>query len=77
MDAGIWHQVGLEFVQVDVQGTVKPQAGSNRRNNLGNQAVQVLIIGSWNVEITTADVIDSLVINKECAVGMLDGAVSR
>ncbi len=33
VDAGIRHQVRLEFVQVDVQGPVKPERGSDRGHN--------------------------------------------
>lgn len=33
MDSGIRNQVGLEFVQVDVQGSIESQRGSNRRDD--------------------------------------------
>lgn len=68
-------QVGLELVQVDVQGAIKAQAGSHGRHYLSDEAIQVLIVGSRDIKAATADVVHGLVINQECAVGMLDGAV--
>ena len=68
MDARIWHQVCLELVQVDVECAIKAQARSNGAHDLGDEAVQVLVVRTWNVEIATADVIDGLVIDKEGAV---------
>jgi hypothetical protein len=29
VDSWVWHQVGLEFSQIDVQSTVKPQRSGN------------------------------------------------
>jgi len=34
-------QVGLEFVQVDIQGTIKTQRGSDGGYNLGNQPIEI------------------------------------
>lgn len=39
VNSGIWNQVGLELVQIDVQGTVKSQGTGDGRYNLGNQSV--------------------------------------
>ena len=73
----VGNQVGLELVQIDVKSTVETQAGGDGADNLGNQAVEVLIVGTRNVQVATADIVDSLVVNKERAVGVLDGAMSR
>ena len=69
------HQVGLELGQVDVQGTIKAETGSDRANDLGNQTVQVLKAGTRDVQVATADVVDSLVVHQEGAIGVLNGAV--
>ena len=37
---------------------------------LCNQAVEVLVVGTLNPEIATADVVDSLIVNHEAAVGV-------
>lgn len=62
------HQVGLEFGQVDIEGTIETETGGDRADHLGDQAVQVLIAGTRNVQVATADVVDSLVVDQESAV---------
>lgn len=69
------HQVSLELVQVDVEGTIESEGGSNRADDLGDQAVEVFVAGAGNVEVATANVVDSLVIDEEGAVRVLDRAV--
>ena len=77
MDARVGHKVGLELVQINVERTVESQAGRDRADNLSNQAVEVLIVRAGNVQAATADIVHSLVVNEERAVGVLDGAMSR
>lgn len=77
VDTGVWDQVGLELVQVDVQGAIEPQRRGNRGDNLGNQAVQMLVTRAGNVQIPAADVVHGLVVNKKGAIRVLDSAVSR
>ena len=45
------------------------------QRTLSNQAVEVLIAGSLNAQITTADIINSLIINHETAVGVFQSGV--
>jgi hypothetical protein len=33
VDTGVWHQVGLELVEIDVEGTVESERSSNGRDN--------------------------------------------
>jgi hypothetical protein len=33
MDTGVWDQVGLEFVQINVEGTIETEGGSDGRDN--------------------------------------------
>ena len=75
MDPGVGHQVGLELIQVYVEGTIEPQGSSDGRNNLTDQPVKVGVRWSLNIEVTTADVVDSLVVDHEGAVGVLEGGV--
>lgn len=77
VDTRIGDQVGLELVEVDVQGTVKSQGRGDGADDLGNEAVHVLIIGTWDVQIPSADVVDGLIVHQEGAVGVFNGAVSR
>ena len=41
VDARVGHQVGLELRHVHVEGTVEAQRRGERRDDLGDQAVQV------------------------------------
>lgn len=45
-------------------------------HTLSDEAVQVLIVGALNAEVPAANVVDSLVVNHERAVGVLQGGVS-
>lgn len=75
MDTRVWHQVGLEFVQIHVQGTIKSQAGRDGADDLSDESIQMLVVWTWDVEVALANVVDGLVVDKESAVGVLDGAV--
>ena len=75
VDTGVGDQVGLELVQVDVERTIETQGSGDGGDNLGNQAVQVLVAGALNSEVTAADVVDGLVVNHEAAVGVLQSGV--
>ena len=75
VDTGVGDQVGLELVQVDVERTIETQGSGDGGDNLGNQAVQVLVAGALDSEVTAADVVDGLVVNHEAAVGVLQGGV--
>jgi hypothetical protein len=37
----------------------------------------MFVVGTRNVQVATADIVDSLVVNEERAVGIFDGAVGR
>lgn len=76
VDTGVGDQVGLEFVQIDVEGTIETQGGGDGGNNLSDQAVQVLVAGALNAEVAAANVVDGLVVDHEAAVGVLQGGVS-
>mmetsp|Transcript_9445 Transcript_9445/g.15172 ORF Transcript_9445/g.15172 Transcript_9445/m.15172 type:complete len:464 (-) Transcript_9445:98-1489(-) len=64
------NQVGLELGDINVQGTVKTKGGGKRRNDLGNQAVQVGVGGFLDVKVTAADIVESLVVKTEGTVGV-------
>ena len=75
MDTRIGDQVGLELSNIDVKGTIESEGSSERRDNLSNKSVQVGVGGSLNVEVTTADVIDSLVVEHDGNIGVLEEGV--
>jgi hypothetical protein len=77
VDTRVRDQVGLELVQIDVQGTVEAQRRGDGRDDLGDQAVEVLVARPRDIQIPAADVVHGLVINQEGTVRVLNGAVGR
>ena len=75
VDTGVWHQVGLELGQVDVEGTIETQRGRDRGDDLTDQTVQVGVGGAFDVQVATADVVDGFVVDHEGAVGVFQGGV--
>ena len=76
MNSGIRDQVGLEFSHIDVQSTIESERGSQRGDNLSNKSVQVGIGGPLNVEISSADIVDSFVIEHDCDISVFQKRVS-
>merc|ERR1711975_180325 len=58
VDAGVGHQVGLELGDVDVEGAVEAERGGERRDDLGDQTVEVGVGRALDVDGTTADIVD-------------------
>ena len=77
MDSGIWDQVGLELSDVDVQGSVESQRGSQGGDDLRNESVQVGVGWSLDIEISSADIIDGFVVEDDCDISVLQEGVSR
>ncbi len=75
VDPRVRDQVGLELGQVDVEGAVKAERGSDGRDNLSNEPVQVGVRGALDVEVAAADVVDRLVVDHEGAVRVLERRV--
>merc|ERR1719205_215874 len=75
VDPRVGNQVGLELVEIHVQGAIEPQGSSDRGDDLADQPVQVGVARPLNVEIPAADVIDRLVVDHEGAVAVLEGGV--
>ena len=69
------NQVGLELVEIDVKSTIETEGRGDGRNDLGDQAVQVLVARTRNIEVSSANVIHSLVVDKEGNVTVFEGAV--
>jgi len=75
MDSWVWHQVGLEFSNINVQGTVESQGGGKGRNGLGDQSVQVGVGWSLDIELSSADIIDSFVVQHDSDISVLQERV--
>jgi len=76
MDSWVWDQVGLEFGHIDVEGTIESQRGSQRGDDLGNESVQVGVSGSFDVELSSADIVDSFVVEHDGDISVLKEGVS-
>jgi len=77
VNTGLWHQVGLELGDIHVQGSVESQRGGQRGDDLCNQPVQVGLGGALDVQVASADVLDGLVVEHDCHVGVLQQRVGR
>ena len=77
VDPGVGHQVGLELIEVDVEGAVKAKRGCDAGDNLGYEPVEVGVSWTFDVQVALADVVDGLVVHHEGAVGVLEGGVRR
>merc|ERR1712025_1289281 len=77
VDTRVWHQVGLELGDVHVQGTIETQRSRQRGRDLLDDAVQVGVRRALNVQATTANIVDGLVVQTESHIGVLQQRVRR
>ena len=75
MDPGIGHQISLELVKVNVEGSIESKRSGDRRDDLRDEAVKVSVRGPLDVQVPPTDVVDGLVVHHEGAVGVLQGSV--
>jgi hypothetical protein len=75
MDTWVRDKVSLELCQIHIEGTIKTERSRDGRNNLTNQSVKIGISWPFNVQVTTADIVNSLVVYHEGAIGMFQGSV--
>jgi len=76
MDSGVGDEVSLELGDIDVEGTVESERGSEGGDNLGNESVQVGVGGSLDIKVSSADIVDGLVIEHDGDIGVLKEGVS-
>ena len=70
MDSWVWHQVGLELSNINVQSTIESEGGSEGGDDLSNESVQVGVGWSLDIEVSSADIIDGFVIKHNGNIGM-------
>jgi len=75
VDTWVWHQVGLELSDIDVEGTVESEGGSEGGDNLGNESVQVGVGWALDIEVAAADIVDGLVVEHDGNIGVLEEGV--
>ena len=71
VDTWVWHQVSLELGNIDVKGTIESEGGSEGGDNLGNESVKVGVGWSLNVKVSSADIVDSFVVEHDGDIGVL------
>jgi hypothetical protein len=69
------HEIGLELIQINVEGTIETQARGNRANNLGDKSVEVLIPRARDIQVALTDTKDSLIVDEESAFRVLNSAM--
>jgi len=75
MDTGVGDEVGLELSHIDVEGTIESEGGSEGGDNLGDESVEVSVGWSLNVQVSSADIVDSLVIEHDGDISVLEEGV--
>jgi len=75
MDSGVGDQVGLELSDIDVEGTIESEGGSQGGDDLSDQSVEVGVGGSLDVEVSSADIVNGLVIDHDCDISVLEEGV--
>ena len=75
MDSWVWHQVCLELSNINVQSTIESEGGSEGGDDLGNESVQVGVGWSLDIEVSSADIIDSFIIKDNGNIGVLQEGV--
>lgn len=63
MDAGERYQVGLELVQINVEGTTEPERSRDRGYDLGNQPVQIGEARLADIQAFFANIENSLIVH--------------
>ena len=76
VDTWVWHQVGLELSDIDVEGTIESEGGSQGGDDLRDQSVEIGVGGSLNIKVSTADIVDGLVVEHDGDIGVLEEGVS-
>ena len=75
MDSWVWHEIGLELSDINVEGTIESEGGSKGGDNLGDESVQVSVGWSFDVKSSSADIVDSFVIKHDSDIGVLKEGV--
>ncbi len=57
------NKVGLEFVQVNIQGAIETEGCGDRRDDLGDEPVKVGEAGGADVQTLLANVVNGLVVD--------------
>ena len=76
MDSWVWHEVGLEFSNINVQSTIESEGGSEGGDDLSDESVQVGVGWSLDIKVSSADIIDGFVIEDDGDISVLKKRMS-
>ncbi len=77
MDTGVRHKVGLELGDINVEGTIETEGGSQGGDDLCDESVKVGVSGSLDIKVATADIIDCLIVKHNSHISMFEEGVRR
>ena len=75
MNSGVRNQIGLEFSDINVQGSVESKGSGEGGDNLGDKSVEVGVSGSFDVQLSSADIVDSFVIKHNSDISVFKKGV--
>jgi len=75
MDSWVWDQVSLELSQINVQRTVESEGSGDGGNDLCDDSVQVGVGWSFDVQVSSANIVHSFVIDHESAIGVFQSGM--
>ena len=75
VNSGVGDEVGLELSHIDVEGTVEAERGSEGGDDLRDKSVEVGVGGSLDVKVSSADIVDGLVVEHDSDVSVLKEGV--
>jgi len=75
VNSWVWHQVGLELSDINVQSTIESEGGSEGGDNLSDESVQVGVGWSLDIEVSSADIVNGLIVEHDGDIGVLEKGV--
>jgi len=76
VDARIGYKIDLEFVDVNIEGTLEAKGSGQRADHLCDQSVEVGVGGLLKTQVIAADVVDGLVVEHKSNVGVFEKRMS-
>lgn len=67
----VWHKIGLEFGEIDVERAIESQRCRYRAEHLGYDSVYVGVGWPFNAQVARANVINGLIVDHERAIRVL------
>jgi len=71
VNSRIRNQVGLEFVNIDIERSLESERGSQLGYDLSDQSIQVGIVWSFDIQRLLSDAVNCFVIQHKSNIGVL------